>query len=86
MESSKNINTLSQTIKRIDGAYAPATIRAYKADFLDFISFCESNNTNPLPASADTLASYITNLSKTNRSSASIRRAISGIATIHILN
>ena len=77
---------LRQTIQRIDGAYAPATIRAYKADFIDFISFCESNNANSLPASADILASYITHLTNANRSSASIRRAISGIATIHMLN
>ena len=86
MNSNITSQRLSQTIQRIDGAYAPATIRAYKADFLDFISFCESNNTNPLPASADILASYITHLTNSNRSSASIRRAISGVATIHILN
>ena len=40
MKLSENTDTLSQTIKKIDGAYAPATIRAYKADFIDFIAYC----------------------------------------------
>ena len=86
MKLNETTHRLSQTIERIDGAYAPATIRAYKADFIDFIEFCESNNTNALPASAEIIASYITHLTNANRSSASIRRAVSGIATIHTLN
>ena len=73
------------TIARIDGAYAPSTIRAYQADFIDFIGFCAINHANALPASAEIIASYITHLSNAHRSSASIRRAVSGIATIHTL-
>ena len=76
---------LRQTIQRVDGAYAPATIRAYQADFIDFISYCDNNHTNALPASVEIIASYITHLTNAHRSSASIRRAISGIATIHTL-
>ena len=77
---------LSQTIQRIDGAYAPATIRAYQADFIDFISYCDNNHANALPATAEIIASYIAHLTNAHRSSASIRRAVSGIATIHTLN
>lgn len=33
---------LTNTIEKIDGAYAPSTIRAYKANFERFIVFCES--------------------------------------------
>ena len=33
---------LAETLARIEGAYAPATIRAYRADFASFIEFCES--------------------------------------------
>ena len=77
---------LRQTIQRVDEAYAPATIRAYQADFIDFISYCDNNHENALPASAEIIASYITHLTNAHRSSASIRRAVSGIATIHTLN
>ena len=31
---------LQETIVKIEGAYAPSTIRAYRADFNDFINFC----------------------------------------------
>ena len=86
MKLNETTHRLSQTIERIDGAYAPATIRAYKADFIDFISYCENNYANALPASAEIIASYITHLTNAHRSSASIRRAVSGIATIHTLN
>ena len=30
---------LCETLARIEGAYAPATIRAYRADFAAFIEF-----------------------------------------------
>jgi hypothetical protein len=35
---------LHSTIARINGAYAPVTIRAYFADFAAFITFCDLNN------------------------------------------
>ena len=41
---------LQETITKIEGAYAPSTIRAYRADFSDFIYFCHDRNTNVLPA------------------------------------
>jgi hypothetical protein len=43
--------TLEATIKKIEGAYAPSTIRAYKSNFENFIKFCDENNTLALPAS-----------------------------------
>ena len=33
------IKLLQETIVKIEGAYAPTTIRAYRADFNDFIHF-----------------------------------------------
>ena len=41
---------LHKTLEKIDGAYAPTTIRAYKADFAKFIEFCESRGESALPA------------------------------------
>ena len=32
-------NCLQATIKKIEGAYAPATIRAYKSNFENFINY-----------------------------------------------
>jgi site-specific recombinase XerD len=77
---------LNETIDRIDGAYADATIRAYRSNFMKFIYFCESIGVCALPAKPATIASYIENLSEEGCRSATIRQAIASIATIHTLN
>lgn len=74
---------LNQTLGKIDGAYAPSTIRAYRADFLDFIAFCESRGEAALPGSPPAVADFIGLLMQRGKRSASIRRAIAGIASIH---
>ncbi|MEY4571595.1 MAG: hypothetical protein RLZ10_806 [Bacteroidota bacterium] len=76
---------LQATIKKIEGAYAPATIRAYKSNFENFIRFCDENNAISIPASNEIITSYIKKLSSHLRSS-SIKIAIASIAAIHNLN
>ena len=77
---------LEATIEKIEGAYAYSTIRAYKADFIQFIEFCKERNEDALPAKPQLVTDFIAQLSDDNRRSASIRRAICGISTIHKLN
>ncbi len=77
---------LANTLEKIEGAYAYASIRAYRADFNAFIQFCEECNQDALPALPLVIANFITKLSNNKRSSAGIRRAICGISTIHKLN
>jgi len=85
MKNTIAIEKLRQTIEKIEGAYAPSTIRAYKSNFENFIKFCEENNTNALPASSEIVASYIKKLSNHLKSS-SIKIAIASIAAVHNLN
>ena len=77
---------LANTLEKIEGAYAYASIRAYRADFNTFIQFCEECNEDALPTLPSTIANFIIKLSSNKRSSAGIRRAICGISTIHKLN
>jgi site-specific recombinase XerD len=77
---------LQETILKIEGAYAPSTIRAYRADFKDFIHFCHDRNANSLPAEPHLIIEYICKLTGSGRSSASIRRALCGLSAIHKLN
>ena len=77
---------LQETIVKIDGAYAPSTIRAYRADFNDFIHFCHDRNANASPAEPNLVTQYICALTRSGRSSASIRRALCGLSAIHKLN
>ena len=80
------LTLLHSTIARIEGAYAPATIRAYFADFAAFIAFCDLNSQSALPANAVITAEFIRYISTSGRSSASIRRAVVAISAIHLLN
>jgi site-specific recombinase XerD len=77
---------LERTIKKIDGAYADSTIRAYYADMRDLIYFCEKRGTVGLPIAGEDLCIYIAHLTQSGRTSASIRRVMAGVATIHKLN
>jgi integrase len=77
---------LANTIQKIDGAYAPSSIRAYKANFERYISFCDSISESALPSASETVAKYIQKLTANNLKSASIRLATAAISTIHKLN
>lgn len=77
---------LNQTIERLQGAYAHSTIRAYRSDFSEFIAFCNKTDADPLPADPLVVAEFVTHISTLGRCSATIRRAIAGISTIHRLN
>ena len=85
-ELNRDAKLLQETIVKIDGAYAPSTIRAYRADFNDFINFCHDRNANALPAEHHLVVQYIFELTNSGRSSASIRRALCGLSAIHRLN
>jgi site-specific recombinase XerD len=85
MKNTIAIEKLRQTIEKIEGAYAPSTIRAYKSNFENFIKFCDENNTTALPASSEIVASYIKKLS-THLKSSSIKISVASIAALHNLN
>ena len=82
----RDTKLLQETIVKIEGAYAPSTIRAYQADFNDFINFCHDRNADALPAQPHLVVQYISKLTGSGRSSASIRRALCGLSAIHRLN
>jgi site-specific recombinase XerD len=77
---------LIATMKKIDGAYAQSTIRAYRVDFEQFINYCEEHDESALPASPETICRYIQKLIQDGKSSASIRRLMACMTTIHKLN
>lgn len=77
---------LAETLERIDGAYAPASIPAYKANFNELVHLCDEEDEDALPTHPQKIANFIMKMSNGKRSSASIRRAVAGIATIHKLN
>lgn len=65
MDNNTSNELLKDTMNKIEGAYAPATIRAYKANFEQFMKFCDEIGECALPANSNVVASYIKKL--TNR-------------------
>jgi site-specific recombinase XerD len=77
---------LIKTVQKIEGAYAPSTIRAYRSNFEVFIKYCDENNVTALPAQPEIIALYIKKLSDGHLKSSSIKIAVASIAAIHNLN
>lgn len=77
---------LKKTVEKIEGAYAPATIRAYKSNFENFIKYCDEIEQGALPANSSTVVSFIQKISNGHLKSASIRIAIASITSTHKLN
>ena len=77
---------LIKTVEKIEGAYAPSTIRAYRSNFEAFIKHCDENNVTALPAYPETVAQYIRKISNGQLKSSSVKIAVASIAAIHNLN
>lgn len=77
---------LLDTIIKIDGAYAPSTIRSYKANFERFIQYWDAHQLTAIPAESDTIAQFIAMLTDLGLKSSSIRIAVTAISALHRLN
>ena len=76
---------IEELFARFDGAFAENTLRAYRADFRHYQSWCEKNGIPSLPAQAEILARYVDELSLTHKS-ATIRRRINSLGTVFKLS
>ena len=61
---------------------AKNTIRAYRADWTHFEGWCKAHGQASLPATADTVALYVSDLAATHKPS-TITRRISAISQVH---
>ena len=77
---------LSNLLTHIDGAYAPNTLRAYKADMMEFITYCEKTGDCALPAKPKTVAEFLMQTLPQGIKSSTIRRKVSSISAIHRLS
>ena len=72
---------IDDILAKFDGAFAENTIRAYRSDFIQYQNWCLQNNLEPIPATADAMATYVDYLSESNKS-ATIRRRINSLGTV----
>ena len=74
-----------ETLQNLKNSKASNTLRAYKADYKDFASFCFKNGFKPIPSEAKIISLYLTNLSKTCKFS-TLKRRLASISVIHKLS
>ena len=77
---------LADLLIHVDGAYASNTLRAYKADMLEFITYCNANDLTGLPATPETVAKFLMQTIQQGIKSSTIRRKVSSISAIHRLS
>lgn len=70
--------------KRLDGAYAFATLRSYTTDIQIFADWCEERRVSPLPATIETICSFL-EAQAPSRTAATVKRRIYAISKIHRL-
>lgn len=78
------LNTLTEKAKDyIAQAKAANTVKAYRADWQDFITWCSSHSLTPLPASVETVATYLTAMVEDGKKVSTLQRRISAISQAH---
>jgi integrase/recombinase XerD len=70
--------------KRLEGAYAPATIKAYYVDVGDFEKWCAAKDVTMLPAQPPTVSAYLEDIAA-YLAVASVRRRLYAIGRCHKL-
>ena len=74
-----------ETLKNLKSSKASNTLRAYKADYKDFASFCIKNGFKSMPSEPKIITLYLTHLSKTCKFS-TLKRRLASISVIHKLS
>ena len=81
-----SVQKLQELLAHLDGAYASNTLRAYKADMLEFIAYCEKASKSALPADPNTISDFLMQTMGGGIKSSTIRRKVSSISAIHRLS
>ncbi|WP_413717298.1 tyrosine-type recombinase/integrase [Silicimonas sp. MF1-12-2] len=71
-------------IARLEGAYAPSTIRSYYADVQAFVDWCQDNGCSAFPASVETLCRFLESQGE-EKAPSTVRRRLYAIRKIHRL-
>lgn len=70
--------------KRLEGAYAPSSMRSYRTDVESFVTWCEENGIAPFPAAVETVCAFLEDQAK-DRAASTVRRRLYAIRKVHRL-
>ena len=73
---------LDKCLQKLEGAYAPNTLRSYYADARAFVDWCGERNVEPFPIASKTLCAYIEYL-QVNAAYSSVLRRISSLRRLN---
>jgi integrase len=85
MLTSEGAAALAAAEELARNASAPATLRAYKADWTHFADWCAAKGFIPVPAAPEVVGAYLASLADTH-SPATIRRRLSALGKMHRYN
>ena len=74
--------SIEDALNKLQGAYAPNTLKSYYADARAFVDWCSKRNIVPFPISSATLCAYIEYL-QLNSAYSTIRRQISSLRRLN---
>jgi len=74
-----------EALKNLKSSKASNTLRAYKADYKDFASFCIKHGFKSMPSEPKIISLYLTHLSQTSKFS-TLKRRLASISVIHKLS
>jgi site-specific recombinase XerD len=75
---------IEQILGKLEGAYSPRTITAYRADFMRFSQWCAKRRLVAFPAKPKTIAIYVSHCSKDLKIT-TLRRMVACIRRLHQL-
>ena len=78
------MNDWLSEFKRLEGAYAPATLRSYQTDVRIFVAWCDARGLKALPAAVATVCAFLED-QVTTLCPSSVRRRLYAIRKIHRL-
>ncbi|MEK6439195.1 site-specific integrase [Pseudonocardia sp. T1-2H] len=70
----------------VEAARAPNTLRGYRSDWAEFTAWCTRLPRDPLPAAADTISAYLTELARAGAKVGTMSRRLSSIRFAHQLH
>jgi len=70
--------------QRLEGAYAPSSMRAYRGDVEAFVVWCEAHDRQSFPAPVETVCDFLADQGKTKAAS-TVRRRLYAIRKVHRL-
>jgi site-specific recombinase XerD len=80
---SPDSSLIAESIRLARGTHATRTINGYTSDWRIFVTWCEKNVCNILPATSETVALYVTDLLRQGRRIKTVRRHLCAILYHH---